>query len=164
MSSLAGKISLLYALFLRIANSLQSPVLLLVRIDWGYQFWESGWAHLNSMPDFIKFLDGLGVPLPSLNAHFVAALEAGGGILLVLGLGTRILAVLLAGDMLVAFVTADSEALKTLFTSDHDKFFNAAPHTFLFVCLILLAFGPGKISLDHLIASRLKKQPQPLAA
>jgi putative oxidoreductase len=158
-----AKIQTLYGLFQKVANSLQSPVLLLIRLDWGYEFFESGRAHLNTMPDFIKFFEGLGIPLPSLNAHFVAVLEAGGGILLILGLGSRILALLLAGDMFVALVTADSEAVKSLF-SDPDKFFNATPHAFLFICLILLAFGPGKISLDHLIASRFRKQPQSAAA
>jgi putative oxidoreductase len=151
-----AKINALYAQFLKIVTALQSPVLLLVRLDWGYQFWESGWAHWNNMPDFVKMFEGLGIPLPSLNAHFIAILEAGGGILLVLGLGTRVIALLLAGDMFVAFITAEREALKSIF-SDSDKFFNASPHTFLFVALILLAFGPGKISLDHLIASMRNK-------
>ena len=158
------KINALYGQFLKIANMLQSPVLLLIRLDWGYQFWESGWAHWNNMPDFIKMFEGLGIPLPSLNAHFVAILEAGGGILLILGLGTRVIALLLAGDMFVAFITAEREALQSLFTSDRDKFFNASPHTFLFIALILLAFGPGKISLDHLIAFMRNKLSKTTAA
>src|SRR5215467_433193 len=157
------KVDGLFASFLKIANALQSPVLLLIRLDWGFQFFQSGWAHLNNMPDFIKFFETLGIPLPSLNAHFVAVLEAGGGILLMLGLGTRLIALLLAGDMFVAFITAGREALKSIF-SDSDKFFNATPHSFLFIALVLLAFGPGKISLDHLIASVRKKLPQSSAA
>lgn len=152
-----AKINALYCWFLKIAGSLQSPVLLLVRLDWGFQFWQSGMAHLNNMPAFVQFLENLNIPAPSLNAHFVAVLEAVGGILLALGLGSRIIALLLAGDMFVAFVTADREALTSLFSSDSDKFFNAAPHTFLAMALIVLAFGPGKISLDHLIVFLQKK-------
>jgi len=128
----------------------------LIRLDWGYQFWESGWAHFNNMPDFISMFERLHIPAPSLNAHFIAGLEAGGGILLALGLGSRIISLLLAGDMFVAFITAERESLQSIF-SDPDKFFNASPHNFLFIALLILAFGPGKLSLDHLIATYRKK-------
>jgi putative oxidoreductase len=152
-----AKIDLLYGWFLKIANCLQSPFLLLIRLFWGWQFWQSGWAHLQNMPKFIEFFQGLGIPAPSLNAHFIAVLEAGGGILLALGLGSRIISLLLAGDMFVAFVTADREALLSIF-SDTDKFYAAAPYTFLFASLIILIFGPGKLSLDTLIAAKRKKR------
>ena len=160
-----ARIQALYGLFLKIANSLQSPVLLLVRLDFGYQFFESGWAHLQTMPKFIEFLASLGIPAPTLNAYFVAGLEAVGGILLMLGLGSRLISLLLAGDMIVAFITADSEALKSIFSSDPDKFFNAAPHNLLFIALVVLAFGPGKFALDTLLPAWWKKRhPQPAAA
>ena len=162
IDKMIARLNALYRTFLKIANSLQSPVLLLIRLDWGYQFWESGWAHFNNMPDFINMFERLHIPAPSLNAHFIAALEAGGGILLALGLGSRIISLLLAGDMFVAFITAERESLQSIF-SDPDKFFNASPHTFLFIALLILAFGPGKISLDHLIAS-LRKKPIQAAA
>jgi putative oxidoreductase len=110
------------------------------------------------MPKFIEFLTSLGIPAPTLNAYFVAVLETVGGILLALGLGSRLISLLLAGDMLVAFITADSEALKSIFSADPDKFFNAAPHNLLFISLIILAFGPGKIALDTLIAAWWKKR------
>ncbi len=154
-----AKLDTLYNWFLKAANSLQSPFLLLIRLFWGWQFWQSGWAHLQNMPKFIEFFQGLGIPAPSLNAHFIAVLEAGGGILLALGLGSRIIALLLAGDMFVAFVTADREALLSIF-SDTDKFYAAAPYTFLFASLIILIFGPGKLSLDTLIAAKRKKRMQ----
>jgi len=158
-----AKLIALYAWFLKIANSLQSPVLLLIRLDWGYQFAESGWAHFNNMPDFIKMFEGLNIPAPSLNAHFIAGLEFIGGILLALGLGSRVISLLLAGDMFVAFITAERDNLKSIF-SDPDKFFNATPHTFLFICLIIIAFGPGKISLDHLIVTLRKRKLRAAAA
>ena len=159
MSSFTAKAELLYGWLVKVGNALQSPFLLLIRLYWGWQFWQSGWAHLNNMPKFIEFFTGLGIPAPSLNAHFVAVLEAGGGILLALGLGSRLIALLLAGDMFVAFVTADREALFSMF-SDTDKFYAAAPYTFLFASLIILIFGPGKLALDTLIGARFKKQKQ----
>jgi putative oxidoreductase len=158
-----AKLDVLYGWFLKIANSLQSPFLLLIRLFWGWQFWQSGWAHLQNMPKFIEFFQGLGIPAPSLNAHFVALLETGGGILLALGLGSRIIALLLAGDMFVAFITADREALLSIF-SDTDKFYAAAPYTFLFASLIILIFGPGKFSVDTLIAAKRRKRVPTSAA
>lgn len=158
-----ARADLLYGWFLRAANSLQSPFLLLIRLFWGWQFWQSGWAHLMNMPKFVDYFTSLGIPFPSLNAHFIAPLEAFGGILLILGLGSRIIALLLTGDMLVAFVVADREALLSIF-SDTDKFYAAAPYTLLFASLLILVFGPGKLSLDTLIARKRKKTAQVSAA
>jgi putative oxidoreductase len=159
-----GKLESLYSWFVKVVSSLQSPFLLVIRLFWGWQFWQSGWAHLTNMPKFIEFISSLGIPAPTLNAYFVAVLETVGGILLALGLGSRVISLLLAGDMFVAFVTADREALLSVF-SDTDKFYAAAPYTFLFAALIILIFGPGKLSLDTLIASWWKKRrPQASAA
>src|SRR6201993_689810 len=163
MNSLLAKLDAPYALFLRFANSLQSPFLLLIRLFWGWQFFQAGTGHLNNMPKFVEFFTGLGIPAPALNAHFVALLETGGGILLALGLGSRIISLLLAGDMFVAFVPAERESLQSIF-SDPDKFFNASPHNFLFIALLILAFGPGKLSLDHLITTYRKKHIPAAAA
>ena len=52
--------------------------------------------------------------------------------------------------MMVAYVTADFEAFSSIF-SDPDKFVAAAPFPFLLVALLVLAFGPGALSLDALI-------------
>jgi len=88
-----------------------------------------------------------------LNAYFVSALEFGGGVLLILGLGSRLIALPLVIDMIVAYVTADREALFSIF-SNPDKFTAAAPYTFLVASLIVLIFGPGRVSLDALLAAR----------
>jgi putative oxidoreductase len=157
MNNLTQKAELAYGWFVKAANSLQSPFLLLIRLYWGWQFWQAGMGHLNNMAKFIDFFTTLGIPAPALNAHFVAVLEAGGGILLALGLGSRIISLLLAGDMFVAFITADREALSSIFT-DVDKFYAASPYTFLFAALIILIFGPGKLALDTLVAAWWKKR------
>ncbi len=141
MNNLLQKAEVVYGWFLTSVNSLQSPFLLAIRLFWGWQFWQSGWAHLSDLPKFVDYFTGLGIPAPSLNAHFIAVLEAGGGILLALGLGSRLISFLLAGDMFVAFVVAAREALK-----------------------FILIFGPGKISLDHVIAVYRKKHPKTGAA
>ncbi len=62
-----------------------------------------------------------------------------------------LLALMFTGDMLVAYITADREALLSIF-SKPDNFSAAAPFTFLVASLIILIFGPGRFSLDYLIA------------
>ena len=66
------------------------------------------------------------------------------------GLCSRLVAIPVAFTMIVAYVTADFEALSSVF-SDPDKFIAAAPFPFLLASLLILAFGPGAISIDALI-------------
>ncbi len=142
-----------YGMLNRAGEGLQSPLLLLVRLYWGWQFIQTGWGKINNIPKVTGFFTDLGIPFPGLNAHFIAGLELIGGILLVFGLGSRLIAVPLVIDMLVAYITADRDALFSVI-SDPDKFTGASPYTFLFASLIVLAFGPGKFAVDTWIAWR----------
>jgi putative oxidoreductase len=55
--------------------------------------------------------------------------------------------------MLTAYVTGDREALFSIFSSP-DKFYAAAPYTYLFASLLILIIGPGKFSLDTRLERR----------
>lgn len=141
--------------FAHITNYLQSPLLLAVRLCWGWQFAQTGWGKMHNIPKITGFFTSLNIPFPSANAHFVSGLEFFGGILLILGLGTRLVGLLLTVNMLVAYWTADHEALTSIF-SDPSKFYSADPYAFLFASVMVLAFGAGFFSLDTLLAKRLK--------
>ena len=149
MSGIAG----LYSRFTSCADYLQSPFLLLVRIYWGWQFLTTGWGKLHNLRHVIEFFTSLGIPAPGVMAPFIATLEFVGGILLIVGLGSRLIGLLLAGNMLVAYITSDREALGSVF-SDPGKFYVADPFTFMFAALIVLVFGAGLFSLDAVIARR----------
>ncbi|QEE30379.1 DoxX family protein [Terriglobus albidus] len=138
-------------------SRLQSPMLLAVRLYWGYQFAQTGWGKLHHLARITDFFTSLGIPFPGLNAHFVAGLEFAGGILLMLGLMSRPVALLLAGNMFVAYLTADREALLAIF-SDPGKFYVADPYTFLFASVMVLIFGPGWFAIDTIIRRRLARQ------
>jgi putative oxidoreductase len=146
-----------YCQFFRASSSLASPFLLAVRLYWGWQFMQTGWGKLTDIGKVIHFFTDLGIPAPVLNAYFVSALEFGGGLLLLLGLGSRLIALPLVIDMVVAYITADREALFSVI-SDPDKFTAAAPFTFLVASLVVLIFGAGWFSLDALVASRIKER------
>lgn len=150
MESLLSKLRTAYSLLVSGGNSLQSLFLLLVRLYWGWQFCQTGWGKLHNLPHVVEFFASLGIHAPALNAYFVSGLEFFGGILLAVGLGSRLLALMFTGDMLVAYITADRPALLSIFSKPED-FYAAAPYTFLVASLIILIFGPGGFSLDTLI-------------
>ena len=144
----------LYRLLIAVASSLQSPFLLFVRLYWGWQLAQSGWGKLHNIEKVTEFFMSLGLPAPGFTAHFIASLEFVGGILLILGLAARLIAVALTINMIMAYIIADHDALMSIF-SNPDKFYAAAPYTFLFASLVILIFGPGLFSVDAAIA-RLK--------
>ena len=148
-----------YENFATVASALRSPLLLAIRLYWGFLFAQTGWGKLHSLERVTGFFASLGIPFPHANAIFVAGLELVGGVVLILGLGSRLTALLLTGDMVVAYLTADRAALLAIF-SDPPTFFNADPFTFLFVSLLILILGPGSASIDALIA-RASKPPMP---
>ena len=150
-----SRLAALYTAFCNVAEKLCSPLLLAVRLYWGWQFAQTGWGKLHNQARIIDFFTSLNIPFPAFNAHFVSALEFFGGILLILGLASRPIAFLLTGSMFVAYWTADREALFSIF-SNPGKFYGADPYTFLFAAIMILAFGPGRFSLDALIEKRLR--------
>ena len=153
-----------YRLLNRASSSLASPFLLAVRLYWGWQFMQTGWGKLTDIGKVIGFFTSLGIPAPVLNAYFVSGLEFVGGLLLLLGLGSRLIALPLLIDMVVAYITADREALFSI-VSDPDKFTGAAPFNFLVASLVVLIFGAGWFSLDALMAGRRRKERiRPVAA
>ncbi len=135
------------------ASGLQSPLLLVIRLYWGLSFVQTGWGKLTHLDKTAAFFTDLGLPLPKLNAIAAGSTECLGGLLLALGLFARPAAVPLIFTMLVAYATADSEALHAIF-GDPDKFVTAAPFLFLLAALVVLAFGPGRLSLDALRARK----------
>ena len=84
--------------------------------------------------------DRYGLPDPNLFVYVVGALELGLGVLLLLGLRTRIAAIVLAGNMIGAIATAGRV---------EGGFVNLglAP-TLLLVLLVLATRGAGRWSLD----------------
>ncbi len=142
---------------------LQSPLLLCVRLYWGWQLAQSGWGKLHNLEKVIEFFASLNLPMPAQTAVFISCIEFFGGILLVVGLFSRLTSLVLTGNLIMAYVTADREALFSIF-SDPDKFMAAAPFTFLCASLVVLVFGAGKLSVDtwfgHLVGGGKAKQAE----
>jgi putative oxidoreductase len=139
-----------YELLIIGANYLQAPLLLFLRVYFFWQLFLAGKGKLLNIERTAEFFGSLGIPLPLLSAYVAAATECFGGLLLVVGLGSRLVAIFVAFTMIVAYVTADYEAFSSIF-SEPDKFVAAAPFPFLLAALLVLAFGPGALSIDALI-------------
>jgi len=140
-------------------SSLASPMLLAVRLYWGFQFAQTGWGKLHNLAKITAFFGSLNIPAPRFAAPAVSLLEFVGGILLMLGLFSRPIAFLLACNMFVAYWTADHDAFTSVF-SDPGKFYIADPYTFLFASLMVLIFGAGFWAVDTMIAKRVRAAEQ----
>lgn len=140
-----------------LAGWLRSPFLLLVRLYWGWGFFQTGKGKLMNLDRTTGYFESLHIPAPKLNAMVAGSVECGFGLLLLLGLGGRITPLPLIFTMLVAYATAESEALHAL-TSDPGKFIGAEPFLFLLAALVVFIFGPGKLSLDALFMKKAKAE------
>lgn len=79
--------------------------LLLMRLCIGGIFLYAGWMKLNDMETVVGMFAQMGYVMPAFWAYLVAIVEAVGGGLMILGICTRISAILLAAIMVVALVT-----------------------------------------------------------
>jgi putative oxidoreductase len=149
---LVAGIVYLYNLLVFIGNHFQSPLLFAIRFVWGIQLMQAGLGKLLNIETPIGYFTQLGIPFPVENAWLVGFTETFGGMFLALGLLTRLTAIPLIINFIVAYITTEQDALKKLWSLDTDDFFAAAPFLFLFAAVIVLAFGPGAFSVDYLIA------------
>ena len=148
-----GFIARAYRRFQNASAALESPFLLLIRVYWGWQFAQSGWGRLHNIDTATGFFASLGLPAPGFTVVCISVLEVVGGILMIAGLASRFIGLLLACDMIGAYLLADHAAVKAII-SDPGKFYGADPFTFLFASLIVLIFGAGRFSADYIIWRR----------
>ncbi len=154
---ISAGVAYLYDLLVFVGNHLQSFLLFGIRFVWGIQLMQAGFGKLLHIETPIAYFTSLGIPFPVENAWLVGFTETFGGMFLALGLLTRLTAIPLIINFIVAYLTTEQDSLHKLWSLDTDDFFAAAPFLFLFAAVIVLAFGPGALSVDYLIA-RWRKQ------
>ena len=148
--------SLLISLPAQIASYFSWAGPLIMRIVVGYTFMQAGWGKLNNLAQVTENFIGWGIPFPKILTPFVSSVEFFGGILLILGLFTRIPAAMLAVVMVVAIKSAkwgDVDSLETLLGFEEATYFAG----FMWLAIA----GPGTASLDRLL---LNASGQPKAA
>lgn len=128
--------------------------LLILRVGLALVFVGHGWpkmkpgSAMGGPSGFIGFLRQQGVPLPALLGWVVILLETAGAALLLLGLGTRILALGYAIDMLVAIELVKRRMMKAPFSGENGWDFDFA---LMVGALALLFTGAGSLALDPLV-------------
>jgi putative oxidoreductase len=132
-----------------------APLATRLVVGWAFYLTGSGkWAHFDNT---VTFFTELGIPFPEANAAFVSSLELVGGICLILGLFTRLMATGLASTMVVALLTADkARFIESWRTTSEMSPTDISAFVFLLFFLWLALYGPGPVSLDRFLARWLK--------
>jgi putative oxidoreductase len=64
MNSITRTFAQAYGGFSRLASMAQSPLLLAVRLYWGFQFMQAGWGKLHNLAHVTQFFMSMGIPAP----------------------------------------------------------------------------------------------------
>jgi putative oxidoreductase len=140
------------SLGLKAAAALAFIAPLLTRITVGYTFYLTGNGKINNIETTTEFFAAQNIPFPALNAAFVSRLEYYGGILLVVGLLTRIVSALLASTMVVALLTERAQFFQSWLPTGDVGPLDIDPWVFLLLLSWLVLSGPGILSLDYWLA------------
>lgn len=152
-TSCGGKFGACYMKLVKIFTCFQCPLLLLIRLYWGWGFLQAGRGKFANPDRVLEFFTSMNIPWPAFNVYLVATVESVCGLLLIFGLASRLATIPLIVTMCVALATADAAALATIWT-DPKAFLHAEPFLYLFACVIVLCFGPGKLSLDGFLCRK----------
>ena len=142
-------------------NSLQSPLLLAIRLYWGWQFAQDGWGKLTHLSRVASFFGSLNLPAPATTALFVALIEFAGGILFALGIASRLVSLVLFINMTMAYLSVPDDRVNFshILTNPSD-FYGATPYTYWFAALLILILGPGLLAMDTWLARVLTWESQ----
>ena len=154
MKRTSGVIAKYLCWFVPPTGFLQSLLLLVIRLYWGWGFFLTGKGKLMDLEKPTAYFQSLGIPLPHAQAILAGATECFGGLLLLAGLCSRLISIPLTILLTVAYLTADLDKVKMIF-SDPDKFLTADEFLFLFAVVLVFIFGSGKISIDWLIKHKI---------
>jgi putative oxidoreductase len=157
MNTFAESVGEKYRLLVSWLNYLQSPFLLLLRLYFFWQLFQTGQGKLSNLGKVSEYFASLNIPFPAVNALIVGLFETFGSLLLIIGLASRLTAIPIVFLLVIAYLAGDFEAVSKIF-SDPDKFVKADPFPFLLSAAIILIFGPGKISLDAAIVKWVGKK------
>ncbi len=124
----------------------------LARLTVGLVFIGTGWGKLHALPDVTEFFASLHIPAPAFNARLTAATEFFGGLAILLGLGTRLVALPLGFTMVIAIVTAKRGDITGL-----TALVGLEEWSYLVFFIWLALAGAGPLSVDGLVGKLRKR-------
>lgn len=131
----------------KIASHIQWAGPLFARLVTGEIFIVSGWGKLQNLEAITENFVSWGIPFPQILTPFVSGAEFVCGILLVLGLFTRLSAGALGVIMIVAIKSALWEQVDSL-----DTLLGFSETAYLAIFFWLAIAGAGKLSVDHYLS------------
>ncbi|MBA3956951.1 MAG: DoxX family protein [Parachlamydiaceae bacterium] len=146
----------IYGNVARAGETLQSFILLALRLLWGYSWFLAGSTKLNDPQTVANFFENMNIPFSLFSAYLVGYVEMIGGACLIIGFASRLVSIPLAITMIVALVVAHPDAL-TAAWNDVSPLLVQGAFVHLCVALIIFAFGPGKFSVDYIIQRLFSK-------
>jgi putative oxidoreductase len=159
MAKIIDLASKAYSEFTSLLNRAQSPLLLAIRLYWGWQFAQDGWGKLTHLDRVTQFFSSLNLPAPGTTALMVALVELIGGILFAFGIASRLTSLVLFVNMTMAYLSVPDDRTNFFhILSKPDDFYGATPYTYWFAALLILILGPGIFSVDWLIGRRFARQ------
>ena len=139
-----------YLIYNKHHEKLEGWALLVMRLIVGVIFVAHGYQKIGlGMDQVAGFFRSTGIIFPLFFAYFITYLELIGGILLILGLFTHLIAKLFVIEMLVAFLMV--HVSKGLFVNQGGFEYVAV----LFgAAMVIMVFGPGKIAVEDFLQKR----------
>lgn len=141
------------------ANLAQNPLLLAIRLYWGWQFAQDGWGKLTHLDHVTQYFASLNLPMPGMTALVVAVVELAGGTLFALGITTRLVSLILFVNMTMAYLSVPDDRTNLFHVlSKPDDFYGATPYTYWFAALLIFILGPGAFALDSVIGRKFDRK------
>jgi putative oxidoreductase len=130
---------------------------LLLRLTVGFMFFSGAVDKLGNLAKFTAMFESLGIPAAQLLAPATAVVELVGGVALMLGLCTRLVSLVLAGDMVGALITDIGPNLAQKYHGPWEflsNLFYASEWLLVGLLLWLVCVGAGKASVDAVVGRR----------
>lgn len=158
MNSLFSRLGSLHESFVFTLDRARSPLLLAIRLYWGWQFAQDGWGKLTHLDKVTDFFVSLSLPAPHATALLVASVEFFGGLLFAFGVLSRLTSLVLLVNMTMAYLSVPDDRVNFshIFSNPGD-FYNATPYTYWFAALLILILGPGFFAVDTFFRRRAAK-------
>jgi uncharacterized membrane protein YphA (DoxX/SURF4 family) len=138
----------------RYTDALAPYTLTVLRVLVGLTFLLMGLPKAGGFTGFTGFVSSIGFPVPVFFAAVVVALEVIGGLLLIVGLGTRWISILFVVEMIVTTLLVKMPRMGFIAPQGQPGVGAELDLLLLASALVLLAHGSGQLSVERNILKR----------
>lgn len=146
------KMRTLYNKFIEGTGKLRDVPLLMFRWILALGFYEPAMMKVKNLSGVAEWFESMNYPLPMVTATLSMVTEVTGIVLLIVGLGTRLISIPMMFVMVIATLTVH---LPNGFPAGENGF--EIPLYYFLMLFALVVYGSGKYSLDHLLNKRSLK-------